>query len=127
MLKKKIPLHLACKYGLVSVVQDLIAKGGNVFAIDENGHSPALACAPTSKIADCLAIVLAHMPFSQPPNNTFQRRNRSESSPCAPFGATHTLDNSGLGSPAGVGSPAGSVQDVKEHSGSYQSSDSEFY
>ena len=37
------------------------------------------------------------------------------------------MDNPGLGSPAGIGSPAGSVQDVKEHSGSYQSSDSEFY
>jgi len=39
-------------------------------------------------------------------------------------GATRTLetpDNTGLGS------PGGSVQDVKEHSGSYQSSDSEFY
>lgn len=41
------------------------------------------------------------------------------------LGATRTLDNPG--SPAGIGSPAGSVQDVKEHSGSYQSSDSEFY
>ncbi|CAC5397375.1 ANKRD28 [Mytilus coruscus] len=123
--EQKTPLHLACKYGLVSIVQDLISKGGNVLAVDENGHSPALACAPTNRVAECLAIVLAHMPFSQPPNNTFQRRNRSESSPSAPFGATRTLDNPG--SPAGIGSPAGSVQDVKEHSGSYQSSDSEFY
>ncbi|VDI26379.1 Hypothetical predicted protein [Mytilus galloprovincialis] len=74
--EQKTPLHLACKYGLVSIVQDLISKGGNVLAVDENG-------------------------------------------------ATRTLDNPG--SPAGIGSPAGSVQDVKEHSGSYQSSDSEFY
>lgn len=39
-------------------------------------------------------------------------------------GATRTLDTPDRGS---VGSPAGSVQDVKEHSSSYQSSDSEFY
>lgn len=40
------------------------------------------------------------------------------------IGGTRTLETPDHNS---IGSPAGSVQDVKEHSGSYQSSDSEFY
>lgn len=31
------PLHIAARYGLTPVVQDLITKGSSVYALDENG------------------------------------------------------------------------------------------
>uniref|UniRef100_A0A8W8M973 Uncharacterized protein n=2 Tax=Magallana TaxID=2171616 RepID=A0A8W8M973_MAGGI len=72
----KTPLHIAARYGLTPVVQDLITKGSSVYALDENA-------------------------------------------------GTRTLEPTG--DQISIGSPSSSVQDVKEHSGSYQSSDSEFY
>ena len=53
---------------MVSVVQDLLARGANVLAEDEDGHSPALACAPNQPVADCLALILGAM--LQGPNGT---------------------------------------------------------
>uniref|UniRef100_S4RRT2 Ankyrin repeat domain 52 n=1 Tax=Petromyzon marinus TaxID=7757 RepID=S4RRT2_PETMA len=55
------PLHLAARNGLSTVVQDLLSKGASVLALDENGHTPALACAPNKDVADCLALILATM------------------------------------------------------------------
>lgn len=55
------PLHLAARNGLVPVVQELIARGANLLAEDEDGHNPALACAPNSQVADCLALILVAM------------------------------------------------------------------
>ena len=55
------PLHLAAKNGLVPVVQELIARGANLLAEDEDGHNPALACAPNAQVADCLALILVAM------------------------------------------------------------------
>ena len=53
----------------MATVQSLIQKGASVLVVDENGHTPALSCAATNRVADCLAIILATMmPFS--PNNT---------------------------------------------------------
>lgn len=122
----KTPLHIAARYGLTPVVQDLITKGSSVYALDENGHTPALACAPNNRVADCLAIILAHMPLSPTPNNVYPRTGRYDSStPNNTFAGTRTLEPTG--DQISIGSPSSSVQDVKEHSGSYQSSDSEFY
>lgn len=45
---------------------------------DVAGHTPALSCAPTMRVADCLAIILAHMPFPATPNNNIVRAQRSE-------------------------------------------------
>uniref|UniRef100_A0A8C1BSP8 Ankyrin repeat domain 28b n=1 Tax=Cyprinus carpio carpio TaxID=630221 RepID=A0A8C1BSP8_CYPCA len=55
------PLHVAARNGLTVVVQELLAKGASVLAVDENGYTPALACAPNKDVADCLALILATM------------------------------------------------------------------
>ncbi|KAB0405432.1 hypothetical protein E2I00_018083 [Balaenoptera physalus] len=55
------PLHVAARNGLKVVVEELLAKGACVLAVDENGHTPALACAPNKDVADCLALILATM------------------------------------------------------------------
>ncbi|CAB1443078.1 unnamed protein product [Pleuronectes platessa] len=55
------PLHVAAKKGLTVVVQELLGKGASVLAVDENGYTPALACAPNRDVADCLALILNSM------------------------------------------------------------------
>lgn len=79
---------MAARNGLTVVVQELLAKGASVLAVDENGnlnifyffliivvtnyscytsavfipgYTPALACAPNKDVADCLALILATM------------------------------------------------------------------
>ncbi|KAM7380197.1 hypothetical protein PAMP_003510 [Pampus punctatissimus] len=61
------PLHLAARSGLKQAVQELLSRGANVQTVDENGLTPALACAPSREVADCLALILATMmPFCSP-------------------------------------------------------------
>uniref|UniRef100_A0A8C7ZSM1 Serine/threonine-protein phosphatase 6 regulatory ankyrin repeat subunit A n=1 Tax=Oryzias sinensis TaxID=183150 RepID=A0A8C7ZSM1_9TELE len=55
------PLHIAARRGLTVVVQELLGKGASVLAVDENGYTPALACAPNRDVADCLALILNSM------------------------------------------------------------------
>ncbi|TNM86767.1 hypothetical protein fugu_006997 [Takifugu bimaculatus] len=51
---------------LATVVQALLSRGATVLAVDEEGHTPALACAPNKDVADCLALILSTMkPFPQ--------------------------------------------------------------
>ncbi|KAG7250349.1 hypothetical protein CRUP_021263 [Coryphaenoides rupestris] len=73
------PLHVAAKNGLTVVVQELLAKGASVLAVDENGYTPALACAPNKDVADCLALILATMmpvfPCTQAPSLPFSAIN----------------------------------------------------
>ncbi|XP_048474837.1 serine/threonine-protein phosphatase 6 regulatory ankyrin repeat subunit C-like, partial [Rhincodon typus] len=57
----QMPLHIAARNGLASVVQVLLNRGATVLAVDEEGHTPALACAPNKDVADCLALILATM------------------------------------------------------------------
>uniref|UniRef100_A0A671YG43 Ankyrin repeat domain 52 n=1 Tax=Sparus aurata TaxID=8175 RepID=A0A671YG43_SPAAU len=58
------PLHIAARKGLATVVQVLLSRGAAVMAVDEEGHTPALACAPNKNVADCLALILSTMkPF----------------------------------------------------------------
>uniref|UniRef100_A0A8C0ZUP6 Ankyrin repeat domain 52 n=1 Tax=Castor canadensis TaxID=51338 RepID=A0A8C0ZUP6_CASCN len=60
----QMPLHIAARNGLASVVQALLSRGATVLAVDEEGHTPALACAPNKDVADCLALILSTMkPF----------------------------------------------------------------
>uniref|UniRef100_A0A7N6AJ32 Ankyrin repeat domain 52 n=1 Tax=Anabas testudineus TaxID=64144 RepID=A0A7N6AJ32_ANATE len=62
----QMPLHLAARNGLATVVQALLSRGATVLAVDEDGHTPALACAPNKDVADCLALILSTMkPFPQ--------------------------------------------------------------
>ncbi|XP_073681635.1 serine/threonine-protein phosphatase 6 regulatory ankyrin repeat subunit C-like [Garra rufa] len=59
------PLHIAARNGLATVVEVLLTRGATVLAIDEDGHTPALACAPNKDVADCLALIISTMmPFS---------------------------------------------------------------
>ncbi|KTG33482.1 hypothetical protein cypCar_00041820 [Cyprinus carpio] len=55
------PLHVAAGNGLTVLVQELLGKGASVLAVDENGYTPALACAPNKDVADCLALILSSM------------------------------------------------------------------
>lgn len=60
----QMPLHVAAKNGLATVVQVLLSHGAAVMAVDEEGHTPALACAANKDVADCLAMILSTMkPF----------------------------------------------------------------
>ena len=43
-------------------------------------HTPALACAPNDRVADCLTIILTHM-IPQTPNNSLQRAFKFENTP----------------------------------------------
>uniref|UniRef100_A0A8C5C8E9 Ankyrin repeat domain 52 n=1 Tax=Gadus morhua TaxID=8049 RepID=A0A8C5C8E9_GADMO len=67
-------LHLACskvpltpaRKGLATVVQVLLSRGAAVMAVDAEGCTPALSCAPNKKVADCLALILSMMKPSPP-------------------------------------------------------------
>lgn len=68
----QMPLHLAARNGLSTVVQALLSRGATVLALDEEGHTPALACAPNKDVADCLALILSTMkpfPPRDPPSS----------------------------------------------------------
>ena len=70
------PLHLSSRHGMVAVTRLLLEKGASVLAVDCNGMTPALACAPDPNVAECLAIILSMYPsvtlLTQQPNN-FQK------------------------------------------------------
>ena len=73
------PLHLSARNGLVPVVQELITRGANLLAEDEDGHNPALACAPNTQVADCLALILAAMiPNLGSPKATSERLEETD-------------------------------------------------
>jgi len=61
---------------MVAVTRLLLEKGASVLAVDCNGMTPALACAPDPNVAECLAIILSMYPsvtlLTQQPNN-FQK------------------------------------------------------
>lgn len=47
---------------MFDVTKQLISKGASVEAVDTNGLTPALCCAPNVNVAQCLAIILANYP-----------------------------------------------------------------
>ena len=61
------------------MVQLLLSKGSSVCARDHQGHTPALACAPSDAVADCLAMILLQMyPAQQPPPPPGNSRDKKE-------------------------------------------------
>ncbi|EEC02419.1 ankyrin repeat containing protein, partial [Ixodes scapularis] len=60
----KTALHVAASNGLIDATQALLLKGADVLALDMNGHTPALSCARSNEVAECLALILAVMPPS---------------------------------------------------------------
>ncbi|XP_043978158.1 serine/threonine-protein phosphatase 6 regulatory ankyrin repeat subunit C-like isoform X2 [Gambusia affinis] len=74
----QMPLHIAARKGLATVVQVLLSRGAAVMAVDEDGHTPALACAPNKNVADCLALILSTM-------RPFPPREADAASPFSPI------------------------------------------
>ncbi|TSP79431.1 Serine/threonine-protein phosphatase 6 regulatory ankyrin repeat subunit C [Bagarius yarrelli] len=96
----QMPLHIAARNGLATVVQALLNRGATVLAVDEEGHTPALACAPNKAVADCLALILSTM---KPSSSTGGPPSSSPSSPrlnllkhCGITAACPPLPNGGL-------------------------------
>lgn len=50
---------MSARYGLVAVTRRLLEKGASVDMVDSGGLTPALACAPSLAIAQCLALILS--------------------------------------------------------------------
>lgn len=46
----------------MDVTRHLITKGASMVAVDANGMTPALSCAPNVNVAQCLAIILSNYP-----------------------------------------------------------------
>ncbi|MGH0183248.1 UNVERIFIED_CONTAM: hypothetical protein FKN15_011493 [Acipenser sinensis] len=94
----QMPLHIAARNGLATVVQVLLSQGATVLAVDEEGHTPALACAPNKDVADCLALILSTMkPF--PPKDAMG----------SPFGL-NLLKNCGIAAACSPLQPNGSLR-----------------
>uniref|UniRef100_A0A3Q2ZKB9 Ankyrin repeat domain 52 n=1 Tax=Hippocampus comes TaxID=109280 RepID=A0A3Q2ZKB9_HIPCM len=87
----QMPLHIAARKGLATVVQVLLSRGAAVMAVDGEGHTPALACAPNKKVADCLALILSTM-------KPFPLR---ESNPSTASCFNPTLNNCGIAATCG--------------------------
>uniref|UniRef100_A0A3P9GZR9 Uncharacterized protein n=1 Tax=Oryzias latipes TaxID=8090 RepID=A0A3P9GZR9_ORYLA len=60
------PLHLAAQRGLKKAVQELLSRGASAQTGDEDGLTPALACAPNRQVADCLVHSGSHDAFLLP-------------------------------------------------------------
>lgn len=56
------PLHISARNGLVDVTRHLLKKGASVLAVDNEGLTPALCCAPNLNVAQCLALILQSLP-----------------------------------------------------------------
>lgn len=56
------PLHISARNGLVEVTRELLKKGASVLVVDKDGLTPALCCAPSPNVAQCLALILRTLP-----------------------------------------------------------------
>ncbi|XP_057659011.1 serine/threonine-protein phosphatase 6 regulatory ankyrin repeat subunit A-like isoform X2 [Diorhabda carinulata] len=59
---KKTPLHISARNGLVDITRELLKKGASVVAVDNEGMTPALSCAPNINVARCLALIFQTFP-----------------------------------------------------------------
>lgn len=55
------PLHLAARNGLTDIVTKLVELGCSIDIYDDEGLTPALACAPSADVADCLDLIISTM------------------------------------------------------------------
>lgn len=55
---------MSSRNGLVDVTKELLQKGASVSAVDNEGLTPALCCAPNINVAQCLALILQNLPES---------------------------------------------------------------
>ncbi|CAH2006781.1 unnamed protein product [Acanthoscelides obtectus] len=60
--ENKMPLHIAVRNGLVDVTRALLEKHASLTAVDNEGLTPALCCAPNQNVAQCLALILQSLP-----------------------------------------------------------------
>ncbi|KAA0187371.1 Serine/threonine-protein phosphatase 6 regulatory ankyrin repeat subunit A [Fasciolopsis buskii] len=76
---RRTPLHLAISSGLVSLVEALIARGADLYAVDTNGLIPVMSCVSSTQVATCLSLVLAAMfpPLDGAPEHPFLFRTSS--------------------------------------------------
>lgn len=56
------PLHISARNGLIDVTRQLLKKGASIFAVDNEGLTPALCCTPNLNVAQCLALILQTLP-----------------------------------------------------------------
>lgn len=63
------PLHIAARLGLLPVTQQLLMHDAGIDIVDNQGMNPALACAPSTDVADCLEMIITFMLESS--NSTF--------------------------------------------------------
>lgn len=74
------PLHVAARNGLTVVVQELLAKGASVLAVDENGkHKKAYLLAIKSNrfLLFVLLLQVTHLPWPVPPTKMWQTASPS--------------------------------------------------
>lgn len=69
-------LHIAARKGLTEVVLKLLESGCSIEVEDNEGLTPALACAPTQDVADCLHLLIG-MLISSSKQIPSQRRSSS--------------------------------------------------
>ncbi|VDP78529.1 unnamed protein product [Echinostoma caproni] len=81
-LLKRTPLHLAISSGLAVLVEALIARGADLYAVDANGLIPVMSCVSSTQVATCLSLALAAMfpPLDGAPEHPFLRSSQSRSS-----------------------------------------------
>lgn len=57
-------LHLSARNGLIEVTRKLLETGASVTAVDSEGMTPALSCAPNDHVAQCLSLILENYPHN---------------------------------------------------------------
>jgi ankyrin repeat protein len=125
----RTPLHLSSRNGMVAVTRLLLEKGASVLAVDCNGMTPALACAPDPNVAECLAIILSMYPsvtlLTQQPNN-FQKglKKHPTLTQLLHLHPLSSIDYTGYNN---VTSPEAKAASGDQSNLSHHSSDSDFY
>jgi len=117
----RTPLHIAAKNGLVLATQTLLEKGASVMAVDVNGYTPALACAPSAPVADCLSMIVHIM------IDSIRNDRRSGSLNLSSFNIGSLKVRTSSVAPDTSREGPNNEEEYSEDPESIRSSDSEFY